>query len=363
MSLMDRARRFVESGRFDELSPLLLDCVASADIEGLHATQLLARDMYGGETYNLMIKMPAAYCLLAWAEDGLKALTENAANESTFKNFTLAFKLLAGAAGGSAPQTFLTLGSNERLQEAVSRAGVNWVTLAPKARRHLNELMLSIEHDEDAAMYAATSLQGLALMDPDAISNLSRALALRSIAVGPKVIQSYEDIVAKTDEEERTYQTFLEKHPLLINPRAFQVWSQPDLHGRFIPDFVLRTNDNGYIIVEIETPSKTLVTQNYQLSSHATHAISQVLQYQEYLRTHACEASRSFPAFSHPAGLVVVGREETLDAGQKAVLRLENLSRRDITIVGFDTLANSAKAVTSNLINGISRTVFNTRLQ
>ena len=52
MDLIDRARRFVERGKVTELVPLLRDCIAAGNTEGMLAVKLLARDMYGGETFN-----------------------------------------------------------------------------------------------------------------------------------------------------------------------------------------------------------------------------------------------------------------------------------------------------------------------
>ncbi len=157
-------------------------------------------------------------------------------------------------------------------------------------------------------------------------------------------------------------QKFLEKHPLLLDSRAFQVWGRPDLHGKLEPDFVIRTYDDNYVIAEIETPDKKLVTRRGNLSADATHAIDQVLEYQDYLSSHLAEASGSFPQFKTSTGLVVVGRESSLNAKQKDVLRRENQSRPNIRIVGFDALADSSKTVTNNVIHGISKTILGTRL-
>ena len=208
MALIDRARRFVEKGSPTELLPLLADCVAVGNSEGMLAVKLLACDMYGGITFNFELKAPAAYCLLAWGEDGLNALVENALIEPTSKNFSIAFQLLASTAEGHEPKSISSFLSDSRLRETVSRAVGDWNNLALAARSHLNELMLSIEDDDDAALYAGTSLQGLALLDHSAIRNLSHALALRSVAVGPRVLADYEDLLAGTDDDEAIFQRF-----------------------------------------------------------------------------------------------------------------------------------------------------------
>ena len=362
MTLIDRAGHFIISGRHTELVPLLADCVAAGSNEGMVAVKLLARDMYGGETFNWELKAPAAYCLLAWGQAGLRALVENALEEPTSKNFSLAFELLASTAAGYGPKSIRIWLNDNQLREAVSLAAGDWKNLASAARSRLHELVLSIEDDEDAALYAGTSMIGLAIQDPGATSNLIHALALRSVAVGPRVLAHYNELITGTGDNEAIFQRFFERHPLLLDPRAFQVWARPDFHGRLEPDFVIRTYDNNYVIVEIETPAKLLVTQQDQLSADATHAIGQVIRYREYLRTHLTAASDAFPGFTPPAGLVVVGRESSLDAEQKDVLRAENQSRPDIQIVGFDTLVDTANAVTSNVIHGIPGVIMGTRL-
>ena len=326
------------------------------------AVKLLARDMYDGFTYNWLYKAPAAYCLLAWREAGLKALVENAIEEPKSKNFSLAFQLLSSTAGGLEPQSIASFVSEPYLRQAVSNTVGDWNNLALAARSHLHELMFSIDGDDEAGIYVSTSLMSLSLRDPSAIGILSHALALRMSAVGPRVLANYDELLSGEGDDEAVFQHFFESHPLLLDPRAFQVWGRPDLHGKLEPDFIIRTYDNNYVIVEIETPAKLLVTQQGQLSAHATHAISQVLQYQEYLRTHLTEASKAFPELSPPTGLVVIGRESSLNAEQKAALRSDNLSRRDIRIVGFDALAETAKAVTSNVIHGIPGAILGARL-
>lgn len=363
MDLTGRARQFIEGDDTTELLQLLVDCVSAGNTDGMLAVKSLAREMYGGITYNWELKSPAAYCLLAWGQAGLEALVENALTESTLKNRLLAFLLLAGTAEGKDPQSSSFWLSSLQLRQAVSSAVGNWKDLALEARRLLHKLMLDIDDDDSAALYVGNSLMHLAArQDHGAIRNLSHALALRSIALGPRVLADYDDLLAGKCDDESVFQRFFECHPLLLDPRAFQVWAKPDLHGQLEPDFVLRRYDNSYVIIEIETPAKLLITKHGQLSAHATHAIGQFLQYQEYLRTHLTAALDVFPEFTTAAGLVVIGRESSLNNGQKAALRSENQSRADISIVGFDALADTAKVVTNNLIHGIPGAIANARL-
>ena len=272
------------------------------------------------------------------------------------------FQSLSSIAEGHEPRALGTWLHDDQLRASVSRAVGDWSNLSSIARSCLHELMLSIDDDYEAASRVSTSLSGLAAFDPSGVNALSHALALRSIAVGPKVLANYAELMATKAKNEPAFHRFFENQPLLLDPRAFQVWSKPDLHGKLEPDFLIRTYENKYVVVEIETPSKQLVTREYQLSADATHAITQVLHYQEYLNAHSTVAKEVFDEFSNPAGLVVIGCESSLNTGQKAVLRLENLSRPGITIVGFDTLAATAKTNMDNVIHGISRAVTGMRL-
>ena len=362
MDLLDRTVQFIKEGNPAELFPLLAECVAAGNSHGMLAVKLLARDMYGGETLNLKLKAPAAHCLLAWGQDGLEALAENAVEEPTSKNLSLALQLLASTAEGYEPPSTSLWLPDRQLRQAVSRAVGDWKDLASAARHHLHELVLSVEDDDHAALHAGIALMSLAAQDSAATRNLSHALALRSIAVSPKVLQGYEELLSGTDDDESIFQCFLERHPLLLELRAFQVWGRPDLHGKLRPDFVIQRYDNSYVIVEIETPAKLMVTKNAQLSAGTTHAISQVLEYQNYLNSHSSAAAEVFPHFSNASGLVVIGRESSLTSDQKEFLRMENQSRHNISIVGFDRLAETAAAATNNVIHGIPRATVGGRL-
>ena len=362
MDLIDRANRFIQANQHRGLSPLLAECVAAGNSEGLLALKLLARDSYDGTSMSLLARAPAACCLLAWKSDGLEALVEVGLDESKPGNFSLALQLLSCAAEGQEPHMVRSWLKDDRLFEAVSRSVGDWTDLVLVARSHLHELVLSIENDHDLALSAGISLTNLSVGDSHAARSLTHALALRSIAVGPRVLAHYDRLMAEADNDEPSFQLFFQNHPLLLDPRAFQVWGKPDFHGKLEPDFLIRTYDNNYVVVEIETPAKRLVTQSGQLSADATHAINQVLEYQEYLRSHVSAAAEAFPHFTTSTGLVVVGRESLLNPRQESVLRRENQSRPEIRIAGFDTLADTANAVTRNVIHGIRETILSARL-
>ncbi|HEY9632770.1 MAG TPA: Shedu anti-phage system protein SduA domain-containing protein [Coleofasciculaceae cyanobacterium] len=352
MDLVTRADQFIKSGHPSELNSLLLDCVNSKSVEGLVAVKRLARDMYEDYTFNKTLKAPAAYCLLAWREEGLKALVENALEENTSKNFSLAFALLASLTTGSPPPLIISFLKEPTLLQAVEDAVGDWSKLAVSAQEHLNEVAMSIP-DDDVALFTATGFLQLGLTDFVAVKHLTLALSRRWISVGPSVLKSYEQLLSEQADNEPAFQAFFERNPLFLDPMAFNVWTQPDFHGQKEPDFVIQRSDNSYVVVEIEVPSKPLMTKGNQLSADATHAITQVLEYRSFLLERFSDASMTFPNFSVPTGLVVIGMEQSLNSKQLSALRRENEIRHgSITVVGFDALAAKAEAISRNMMYG-----------
>ena len=348
-TLIYQAKTFIIEGHPKELWPLLHKCVSSKSPEALVAVKMLARDMYGGITFNFELKAPAAHCLIAWDKDGLKTLVENVAEEPSSKNYSLAFQILAAVASGNPPAAAAMWVKDPELLELLL-SSINLAELKSAAKMYLNQLVMSITDADDVAMYLGTALQGMALTESNAVKPLFQALSLRWTAAGIPQITEYEKLLLNLPTEEKAFHSFLERNPLFLDPLALRVWSKPDLHGKKEPDFVVQRADNTYLVIEIETPDKTLVTAQDQISAETTHAITQVLEYKAFLTERFADAAAIFPHFSTPEGLVVIGREDSLTTSQRAALRRENENRPNIRIMGFDALAERAHAITRNVI-------------
>ncbi len=348
-TLIDQAKTFIISGHPKELWPLLHECVSSKSTEALVAVKMLARDMYGGITFNFELKAPAAHCLIAWEKDGLKTLVENVAEEPSTKNYSLAFQILAAVASGNLPASAAIWVKDTELLESL-RSSVNPAELKSAAKMYLNQLVMSITDVDDIAMRFGNAFQGMALLEPNAIKPLFQAFSLRFTAVGIPHITEYEKLLSDLPTEEKAFHSFLERNPLFLDPLALRVWSKPDLHGKKEPDFVVQRTDNTYLVIEIETPDKTLVTAQDQISAETTHAITQVLEYKEFLTKRHTDAATTFPHFSTPEGLVVIGQEKSLTTSQRAALRRENENRPHIRIMGFDALGERVRVITQNVI-------------
>ena len=217
------------------------------------------------------------------------------------------------------------------------------------ARKHLLEYILGIESEELARQKVAP-LIALQYGTPTLSRELMSALTLRTLALGPRTIQQYQALLDEKKDDEPALHEFLVHHPQMLDPQSLRVWSKPDLYGVQEPDFVVRRIDDTYLIVEIETPGKMLITRANQVSSHVTHAVKQVTDYRQFLVDRPNAATKMFPGFSDPECLVVIGNEGLLTQQQQNTLKQENSSRHKVRIVGFDWLSRRAEAVTRNVI-------------
>lgn len=346
MNLLDRATRFIKTGDESE-AEILQKCVDDGGAQALSAVQLLAEDMYGGMTYNIELKAPAASCLLTFGERGLDALVESATRSPTTKNVSLCLSNLASTAAGVAPSLFLR---DQSLIAKITQA-VQTPLLREAARSRLREYVLNIEDEEDAIGAVGSQLLSASLIPTiGPARELISALAIRHLAISRPVLKQYEELLARAKDDERALQAFFERHPQLLDPMAAAVWAKPNLAGAREPDFLIRRSDDTYLIVEIETPGKLLVTKENQLSAFATHAVAQISDYREFLLQRPQTISAHLPRFSDPEGLVVIGLEGRLSTLESAALDRDNRSRTRLRIVGFDWIARRAEAVARNVI-------------
>ena len=348
MSLIDRARVFIDVGG-DEFA-LLRDCIIDGGASAIAAVQMMAEDTYGGITFNIELKAPAACSLVAFGAAGLRALVESAVRTPTGKNVSLCLSILAAVAAGSAPRG-LTFTRDEALESSI-RVASQAPGLADTARSLLREYVLGIADELDAVAAVGSELSnaGWSTEDSEAVRELFAALAARRLATGPATIRAYEALMEAHPDDEPIFHAFLERHPQLLDPTAAEVWSKPDLSGVREPDFVIRRADDTYLVLEIETPGKPLITAANQLSAPATQAVAQVTAYRSFLIERFQVALLHFPRFSEPECLVVIGVESRLSAEQRAALARENRSRAGVRIVGYDWLARRALTIASNVV-------------
>jgi len=350
MNLYERVLSFIKSGVYSEQSILLRDCFDAKTPEALVAVQLMFEDMYGGETYNFYPKAQAAYCLLYWNERGLEALYGAATRSPFSKNISLALQIFATLSARQKLPNMSMWVKDQQLVDNVMHSIKDWDSLFRLSHNYLHRLVMSFDADEDAASAIGSGLGQASFLDTAAAKQMVIALSSRWLAVSTPCISAYNLLLESHATDEPEFQAFFERHPQLLDPMAHQVWPKPNLHGFKEPDFIIRRTDDTYLIVEIETPAKSLVTSSCQVSADVSHAVSQVMQYCQFLTEHVAEAEKHFPGFKEPECLVVLGVERVLTVQQKEFLVLENQHRSGLKIVGFDWIARRAEAISKNII-------------
>jgi hypothetical protein len=306
---------------------------------------------FAGNERELLMKGPAMAAMLCWKERGCETIVTAALANPTSKNLSSAYKLLsAAAAGGPIEPTLLFIHSDE-LTAAVNAAVANGQLRQP-AREYLMDLLQSLDND-DLLIPLGVAFTQLGIKTERGASELIRAISSRWLRVGPSVVKAYATLIRFNADDEPAFQKFFCEHPQILDPMALQVWSQPDFHGLQEPDFVIRRADNSYLVVEIETPAKQLITQADQLSAEATHAERQATDYRVFLDQRISEARQHFPHYSPGAEcLAVIGLEGPLKNQQAKSLGNANAARHKVRIAGFDWLAKRAAAIIENMSSG-----------
>jgi hypothetical protein len=356
--LRERVEDFIaKRGDPVELHWLLNECVALGTLEALTCVRRLYESDYGGMTFNNdyggitfnhELKAPAASTLVFWGQTGVQALLDGMRAYPTSKNKSLCVQLLSHLAAGSAlpPLAFVL---DDALAAKIEAACAAAPDLPDFCRARLVDLVLSVDSDDDVASLVGSGFTTSSMSDVPSAKELFAALSARWLAVSRPVLERYDALMVNEGDKESAFQRFLTDHPQLLDPMAVQIWPQPNVLGSKFPDFVVRRADDSYIVVEIETPAKILVTSGGQLSAEVTHAEQQATDYRTYLMQRFQDARLHFPNFDDPDCLVVIGLERDLDARQKTALRDAHRHRHRLRIVGFDWLADRARTVAGNI--------------
>lgn len=169
-----------------------------------------------------------------------------------------------------------------------------------------------------------------------------------SILLTQTLVDEFRDLI-RSNRPEAEYQHFLESHPVFLDPLAAEVFPQARLGLELITDFVLRRHDNRYIAVEIEKPQDPIFTQRNDFTSNFSHAVGQVIDFQGWVAENVAYAQRTLPMIENPAGLLIIGRQSSLDDLKRAKLRRWCSNSRFIEIVTFDDLADRADMLLRSL--------------
>ncbi len=180
-----------------------------------------------------------------------------------------------------------------------------------------------------------------------------------AIKLSSALIQQFGDMIEQEFREEE-YQLFLKKHPVFLDALAADVIPKQALGIEMVTDFVLRRYDNKYILVEIEKPHDRLFTKNNNFTSKFTHALGQVLDFQQWVDSNGAYAKVHMPGISSPRGLLVIGRRMDLTEQNKSKLHRFSANSSTIDVVTFDDLLENANNLFQTILRkGTSATTQN----
>lgn len=226
------------------------------------------------------------------------------------------------------------------------------------AKEVLIDVVKSVEK-EDAFPIAIVINMAFNMHAPST-EHIFAALMARWFNFDSNSLQSYLKLVMTSGKLEIEYQNFLKNNPYILEPFHAQIWSKPRFGEALVPDFLIRSMDNSYTVIEIEQPDFQIMTSAGELSSKTTHAKRQALDFRDWAINNKLYAENIYKDIYRPFCLVVIGRESDLDDMQMQRLKQENESTQGILkIVGFDWLYNRAKSTFDNLIKyGFEKNTF-----
>ncbi len=183
------------------------------------------------------------------------------------------------------------------------------------AKETLIDVVKSVETKGEFPM-GITNNFGFAINE-NAAEHVFAALIARWFNFSSAGLQAFSDLVNTAKRPEIDYQNFLIANPYILEPFHAQIWSKPKFGEDLIPDFVIRSMDNTYTVVEIEQADFPIMTKAGELSAKTTHAKRQAMDFRDWAINNNLYASKRCEGIYRPFCLVVIGQE--WGSGQYAV--------------------------------------------
>lgn len=120
-------------------------------------------------------------------------------------------------------------------------------------------------------------------------------------------------LITREDLREQTLQNYLERHYTFLNPRTQEAVTLGERKlGPYIPDFVLKYDDETYTLVEIQLNNDPIL-QNGSPSKGMSEALDQLKNWYEWLKDN--KPSR-LPQYN---GLILIGRRDDYEKNEKSI--------------------------------------------
>lgn len=363
-TLKEKVEWHVNNGSLYDLSSMIVELYELNNEEALNHLIMLSLSDFGGITYKAEHQNIAALGTLYWGIEGLKRLTSATINKGGFRALNNISNLISHISSKTLDEFMFAKSNFESIKklelDSEKYKKEDWVKTAKEC---LITLAREAENDDK---FPLGLMQNLGFSTNEhAQEHMFAALMARWFKLDRYGIENYLYIVNKKGIDEIEYQNYFKKNPYILEPFHSQIWSKPKFGELLIPDFLIRTMDNSYTIVEIEKADLPIMTKKGELSSKATHAKRQALDFRNWAINNNLYALRRFPEIYRPFCLVVIGRESELTELQSQRLKQENESTHGILrIVGFDWLYKRVKATFENIINyGFERETYNVTIE
>jgi hypothetical protein len=346
-------------GSLEDISKLVVRLYEKNDDDALNLCVKLAMSDFDGITMKMEFQNIVALGVLHWGPKGIIRLGEAAIKANSFRSINNVSNLLSHISSRTLTYFFFSKFNSKNIVlldlSNEKYKSDEWVKTAKKV---LIDLVQSVESEEKFPIGIINNI-GFSFNE-NASEHIFAALIARWFNFSSTGLKAFSDLVNSSGKAEIDYQSFLTTNPYILEPFHAQIWSKPKFGGELIPDFLIRSMDNTYTVVEIEQADFPIMTKAGELSAKATHAKRQALDFRDWAISNNLYAEKKYPGIYRPFCLVVIGRESGLSEMQAHRLKQENESTQGILkIVGFDWLLGRAKSTLDNMVNfGFERQTF-----
>jgi len=167
-------------------------------------------------------------------------------------------------------------------------------------------------------------------------------------------LEAYQKLLETANLVEQDMQTFLDNNPILIEPAITRKWTKGDLRRLRLPeaDFILKTSDNRFIIVELESPADRLVNPSTSgPSAELRAAETQIANYLSDIQNGILTYRNSFDrdlSVENVSGQVIIGRRSRLNEDQRKAFD-KHASTLKYSIITYDELFQRSRTFLDNI--------------
>jgi hypothetical protein len=171
------------------------------------------------------------------------------------------------------------------------------------------------------------------------------------------MLDSYcDELVALIDEPNTTEEVLHQwladtRHRVFLDPHATKVWSKLAF-GDAVSDFVVRTSDGSYTLIEIERASARIIQQgNQEPTASFNHACQQVRDWRRYVRDNVQTVRNELGLTDiyEPTGKVIIGRDAHVSSLEAARRWRDLRQSGDLSLQTYDQVVASVRQLAASL--------------